>query len=248
MNRTVFVSGGSRGIGRALVLGAARAGYDVAFTWRSSEAAADEVLAACAEAAPERRVRAYPLDVRDADATEAVAERVLDDLGSVWGVVCNAGVSRNGLAFSLSDQDWREVLDTNLTGAFHVARAFLPELIGARGGRILFLGSITAPGATGQVAYAASKAGLLGLCGTLAREVGRKGVTANVVVPGYFETDMTREQVSASNHEFAHRFGPSGRGGEMAELTSTVLFLLSDGAAYVNGAQVPVTGGLDWVP
>lgn len=248
MKKVVFITGGSRGIGRALVLAAAEAGYDVAFTWRSAEEAAQDVVAACRDRAPERKVSAYQLDVRDAAATEAVAEQVLDDFDGVWGVVCNAGVSKNGMAFSLSDEDWRLVLETNLTGSFNTARAFLPELVAAKGGRILLFSSITAPGASGQIAYATSKAGLIGMGGTLAREYGRKGITTNVVIPGYFETDMTREQVSEANHTFAHSYGPMGRGGELSELSSTVLFLLSDAAGYINGASIPVTGGLDWVP
>lgn len=243
---TLFVTGGSRGIGAALVLDAARAGWDVAFTYVRHAEEAERVAAGARETG--RRVRAYALDVRDSAAVDAVADRVLADFDGVDAVVCNAGVSLNGLAYTLPDEDWRTVIDTNLTGSFHVCRAFLPELVARRGGRIVLVSSVTASGATGQAAYAASKAGLHGLGATLAKEYGQKGVTTNVVAPGYFDTDMTREGLSDDVAGFALRYCPARRLGELRELTRTILFLCGPDAAYVNGAVLPVTGGLDWAP
>jgi NAD(P)-dependent dehydrogenase (short-subunit alcohol dehydrogenase family) len=248
VRKTVFITGGSRGIGAALALSACRRGFDVALTYAQRAEQAEEVLRQAKELAPEAKARAYALDVRDSAAVDAVADRVLEDFGGVYAVIANAGVSLNGLAYSVTDADWRTVIDTNLTGTFFVCRAFLPEMVANREGRIVMLSSVTAPGASGQAAYAASKSGLSGLAGTLAREYGRRGITANILAPGYFETDMTREGVSPEKREFALRYSPAGRAGELGELCGAALFLLSEEAAYINGGTLRVTGGLGWVP
>jgi NAD(P)-dependent dehydrogenase (short-subunit alcohol dehydrogenase family) len=246
---------------------AVRAGWNVAFTCVANEDAAKAVVeaaeAAAAEASaaqaggagrvegggPAPRVRYWLLDVRDPAAVDAVADEVIEAFDGVHAVVCNAGVNLNGLAYAVQDEDWSTVIDTNLTGTFHVCRAFLPELVASRAGRILVMSSITAGGASGQIAYASSKAGLLGLARTLAKEYGPKGITTNVVVPGYFETDMTRgEGMAESLKDFAIQYCPLRRLGELDELARTILFLASDGAGFINGAVIPVTGGLDWAP
>jgi NAD(P)-dependent dehydrogenase (short-subunit alcohol dehydrogenase family) len=260
--RTLFITGGSRGIGAAVVMEAARTGWNVAFTYASREDAAKEVAAAARSAAEHASasgadganggaglVRYWSLDVRDSDAVDRVADEVIQEFDGVHAIVCNAGVNLNGLAYSVQDEDWRTVIDTNLTGTFHVCRAFIPELVAARRGRILVMSSITAEGASGQIAYASSKAGLQGLARTLAKEYGPKGVTTNVIVPGYFETDMTRgEAMSDTLKAFALEYCPVRRLGELDELARTILFLASDGAGFINGAVIPVTGGLDWAP
>ncbi len=243
-----FVTGGSRGIGEAIVLGAARAGHDVAFTYVTSQDRAQAVLQRARDLAPKGRFSAHRLDVRDAAAVEEVADLVLDDFGAVHAVVANAGVNRNGLAASLSDDDWREVIDTNLTGSFLVCRQLLPAMMANKLGRIVFVSSLGKGGVTGQAAYAASKAGLVGLSSTLAKEYGRKGITSNVVVPGFFDTDMTREGMSEANKEFWLRYCPVGRMGRLEEIANVVLFLASPEASYVNGETISITGGLDWAP
>lgn len=243
-----FVTGGSRGIGASIVLEAARAGHDVAFTYVTNRDAAQSVIERAREIAPKGRFFAYPLDVRDSRAVEDVGDLVLDDLGTVHAVVPNAGVNLNGLAVSLSDDEWSTVIDTNLTGSFYVCRQFLPAMMANKFGRIVFVSSLGKGGVTGQAAYAASKAGLLGLSSTLAKEYGRKGITSNVVVPGFFDTDMTREGMSESNKEFWLRYCPLGRMGELSEVAKVVLFLASEAASYVNGESLSITGGLDWAP
>jgi NAD(P)-dependent dehydrogenase (short-subunit alcohol dehydrogenase family) len=150
------------------------------------------------------------------------------------------------MAATMPDEDWQAVIDTNLSGAFYVARHFLPALFG--GGRIVFVSSISRLGTSGQANYAASKAGLIGLSGTLAKEYGRKGVTSNVIVPGVFDTDLTRGALSDELRDFWRRYCPSPRGGDLRDVSSLVLFLASDAAAFVNGQVIPVTGGLDWTP
>jgi len=149
---------------------------------------------------------------------------------------------------SMSDEEWRTVIDTNLTGAFYVCRQFLPTFLGGGFGRIILISSIGAHGVSGQANYAASKAGLLGLSAALAKEYGRKGITSNVVVAGFFDTDMTREGMSEANRSFWLKYCPVGRVGELGEVSKAVLFLASDAASFINGQTLGVTGGLDWAP
>lgn len=243
---TLFVTGGSRGLGRGIVQAALARGEHVAFTYRHGRDAAESLLAWSAAEAPGVRCRAYPLDVRDSSAVDQVAEQVLSDFDTVRAVVSNAGVLRNGLAANMSDQDWSVVLETNLTGGFFVARAFLPAFLSRRAGRFVFIGSIAQHGMSGQANYCASKAGLVGLAKALAKEYGRKNITANVVVPGFFDTDMTREKMNEDHKRFWTTYCPVGRMGELDEIARVVLFLASDDASFVNGQELPVTGGLDW--
>jgi len=244
----MFITGGSRGIGAALVVAAAREGWDVAFTYRTAEGPAREVAEQAKAARPKGTYGVFGLDVRDSAAVDDVADRVLDHLGGVDAVVCNAGVTHNELAYGMTDETWNHVLDTNLGGSFRVSRALLPELVAQRGGSIVMMSSVVSEGASGQAAYAASKAGLHGLASTLAKEYGPKGVRCNVVIPGYFETDMTREQMSGELREFATAYCPQRRMGELDELCNAVLFLAGPGSGFVNGAVLRVTGGLDWAP
>jgi 3-oxoacyl-[acyl-carrier protein] reductase len=247
-SRTVFISGGSRGIGQAVVLEAIKQGWQVAFSYVSNPQGAEDTIALAKEINPAAAIRAWALDVRDAKAVDAVADEVLNHFDGIDAVIPNAGVSVNGLAYSLTDADWSRVIDTNLSGAFYVCRAFLPELVANRWGRILFVSSIIAGGATGQVAYAASKAGLIGMATALAKEYGPKGITTNVVAPAYFATDMTRDTMSEGLVDYANKFCPLRRLGKLDELAQTMMFLLSDAAGYINGETIKVSGGLDWAP
>jgi NAD(P)-dependent dehydrogenase (short-subunit alcohol dehydrogenase family) len=244
---TFFVTGGSRGIGAAIVLAAARAGHDVAFTYVSNESAAHEVARQCAEIRP-GVYRAYRLDVRSSAEVEAVADRVLEDFEGVDVVVANAGINKNNLVVSMSDDEWSSVIETNLSGAFYVCRQFLPTFLANRTGRFILISSLGATGVSGQANYCASKAGLLGLSATLAKEYGKKGITSNVVSPGFFETDMTREGMSAANREFWIKYCPLGRLGELPEIAELVVFLASPAAGYINGQELRVNGGLGWAP
>ncbi|MFO0722484.1 MAG: SDR family oxidoreductase [Myxococcota bacterium] len=246
--KSVFITGGSRGIGRAFVLQAAREGWNVAFTWAHQGQAAMEVLAEARDLAPDRQFEAYELDVRNSPAVDALADTVIDRFGSIDAVIPNAGVNLNGLAYAVSNEDWSTVIDTNLSGSFYVCRAFLTEMVARRKGRILFLSSVTAEGASGQAAYAASKAGIVGLAKTLAKEYGPKNITTNVIIPGYFETDMTKDTMSSSLSEFAVTYCPLRRLGQLEELAKTMCFLIGDGAGFINGGEIRVTGGLDWAP
>ncbi len=197
---------------------------------------------------PVRRCLAYPLDVRDSTAVEEVGDRILEDLGGMDVVVNNAACNRPGLAATTSDEDWREVLETNLSGAFYVCRFFLPTFLAAGFGRFVHLSSVAMHGMTGEAAYAASKAGLVGLSATLGKEYGRKGITSNVLVLGCFETDMTRQKLSPENRHFWDQLCPTGRAGRLPEVAQAVLFLASAEAGFVNAQAIHLTGGMDWVP
>lgn len=243
-----FVTGGSRGIGEAIVLQTIREGHSVAFTYLESDKRAAEVVARAQAMRPDAQCRAYQLDVRSSQAVDQVGEQVLEDFETVDAVVANAGVNMNNLVVSMSDDEWQTVLQTNLTGSFYVCRQFLPTMIAKRFGRIVLISSLGYSGVSGQANYCASKAGLHGLCATLAKEYGRKGITANVVVPGFFDTDMTRDGMSESNKEFWLRYCPLGRMGALDEVAKLVTFLASGGAGFVNGQAIAATGGLDWAP
>jgi NAD(P)-dependent dehydrogenase (short-subunit alcohol dehydrogenase family) len=243
-----FVTGGSRGIGAAIVLQAARSGHDVAFTYVDDENAALDVVRKALEIRPDGRCRAYRLDVRKSPDVDKVGAEVLADFDSVEVVVTNAGINRNGLIVSMSDENWQNVIDTNLSGAFYVCRFFLPTFLTNRFGRFILISSLGAGGVSGQGNYAASKAGLLGLSGTLAKEYGKKGITSNVISPGFFETDMTRTEWSKENSKFWIEYCPLGRLGETPEIADLVMFLASPGAAFINGQNIRVNGGLDWAP
>lgn len=246
--QVLFITGGSRGIGAGIVQAAVARGFDVAFTYRERHDAARAVEAmACATAPDAVRCRAYQLDVRDAAAVECVGERVLDDFDTVHVVVANAAITHAGLAISTPDEAWRDVLDTNLTGAFYVARQFLPAFLANGFGRFIFMSSIAAQGMSGDAAYSASKAGLMGLSGALAKEYGRKGITSNALLLSLFETEMTLKELSHQNRQFYAEHCPAGRIGQVAEVAAAVLFLASAEASFVNGQALGVTGGLDWL-
>jgi 3-oxoacyl-[acyl-carrier protein] reductase len=243
-----FVTGGSQGLGAQFVVDAVEAGHEVAFTYLTSEAAAVQVVARAGALAPHVRCRAYPLDVRDSSAVERVADRVLADFDQIDAVVCNAGINRVGFAAHMSDQDWRDVIDTNLTGAFFVCREFLPPFLAQRSGRFIFISSVGMSGTTGQVGYSASKAGLMGLAQGLAKEYGAKNITSNALVLGLFDTPLSRATTTGKSVRFWTDICPARRLGRLSEFSGAVLFLASDRASFINGQMLHIDGGLPWVP
>lgn len=242
----IFITGGSRGIGKDLVFSALAQAQEVAFTFNNSAEQAQQIILEAKQYAPTRKCLAYQLDVKDSAAVENVVDKISEDFDSIDAVVCNAGINRNNLAFSMSNEEWQEVIDTNLTGAFYIIRQCLPVFLAAGKGRFVFLSSIAKDGMSGQINYSASKAGLVGLSGAIAKEYGRKGITSNVIVPGFFDTDMTRTTMSDGLKDFWMQHCPLKRMGELKELSEVILFLASDRASFVSGQVIPVTGGLDW--
>ncbi len=229
MNRVVLITGASRGIGAAIAEHFVGAGDTVVALSRSGEA-------------PAGVARALALDVADSSAVTEAVKSVVADFGPLDVLVANAGITRDGLAMRMSDEQWRDVLSVNLDGAFYSARAALASMVRARRGSIIFIGSISPfYGVPGQANYAAAKAGLVGLARSLAREVASRGVTVNVVAPGFVDTDMTSEL--ASKDEML-ALVPAGRIGVPADIAGVVGFLAGPDARYVTGTVLPVDGGL----
>jgi len=230
VSRVVLVTGGSKGIGRGIAVRLRDAGHRVAATYRSGDVPDGVLGVTC--------------DVTDPEQVEAAFASVEAQLGPVEIVVANAGITRDTLLMRMSDEDWETVIGTNLTGAFRVARRAARPMIRARFGRIVFISSVVGQlGSAGQVNYAASKSGLVGLARSLARELGSRGVTANVVAPGFIETDMTAELSEDLKGKYAEQI-PLGRMGTVDDIAATVEFLVGDGAGYISGALIPVDGGL----
>jgi 3-oxoacyl-[acyl-carrier protein] reductase len=241
---TVLVTGGSRGIGRAVVEALAAAPHGggpeaaVAFTWHSREEAARQV-----EAATGGRARAFQLDLRDRARPDELIAEVEEACGPLVGLVNNAGERREALLAMMSDEDWEAVLDVNLGGLFRCCRAALRGMLVRRRGAIVNIASLSAlHGVAGQAAYAASKAGILGLTRALAREVGKRQVRVNAVVPGFVATDLTASVPAAA--AAALRGGECLPGGTSAgAVAEAVLFLLSDRAAAITGQTLVVDAG-----
>ena len=230
MGRSVLVTGGSRGIGLAIARAFTDAGDDVAVTSRSGQAPDGLFAVAC--------------EVTDPASVEEAFTAVEARNGPVEVLVANAGITHDTLLLRMSEQDWSTVLDTNLGGAFRVAKRASKSMLRARRGRLIFVSSVVGlTGSAGQANYAASKAGLVGLARSLARELGSRSITANVVAPGFVDTDMTAVLTPERRDEIVAQV-PLGRYASTQEVAGVVRFLASPEAAYITGAVIPVDGGL----
>jgi 3-oxoacyl-[acyl-carrier protein] reductase len=230
MSRHVIVTGASRGIGAAIAQHFVDLGDTVVGFSRSGEAPAG-----CA--------RAVALDVADSTAVNEATKAAVEAFGPVGVAVANAGVTRDGLALRMSDEQWHEVIRTNLDGAFYTARAALASMVRARAGSIVFVGSVSPfMGVPGQANYAAAKAGLVGLARSLAKEVASRSITVNVVAPGLIDTDMTTDL--GASREAMTAMIPLGHAGQPSDIAGVVGFLAGNHARYITGSVLVVDGGL----
>ena len=240
-NQIAVVTGAGRGIGRAIALKFANEGADVVVVSRTAENSgkvANEVRALG------RKAWAHAVDVADATAVNAAAEKILTECGKVDILVNNAGVTRDGLLMRMSDADWDAVLNTNLKGAFLVTKAFSRSMIKQRSGRIINISSVIGLiGNAGQCNYAASKAGLIGFTQSCARELASRSITVNAIAPGFIETDMTSELKEEMKTELLKRI-PLGIFGQADDIAGAALFLAGPSARYVTGQVLTVDGGM----
>ena len=230
MNSLALVTGGNRGIGLAIAKALKSAGHDVVVTYRSGPAPVG-----------------FNAVLMDVTSTESV-DNAFDSIESQWGVpeiiVANAGITKDGLVMRMSDADFEDVINANLTGAFRVARRATRGLLKLKRGRLIFVGSVVgAVGSAGQVNYASSKSGLVGMARSFAREIGSRGITSNVIAPGFVETDMTATLDEKRRTEIAGSV-PLGRFCSAEEIANAVAFIASPQASYITGALIPVDGGL----
>ncbi len=230
MSRSVLITGGNRGIGRAIAEAFLAQGDQVAVTTRNGGAPDGALDLRC--------------DITDPAAVDAAFAAAEEAHGPIEILVANAGITKDTLLLRMTEDDWSDVIDTNLTGAFRLAKRASKSMLRQRKGRIIFISSVVGLlGSAGQTNYAASKAGLVGMARSIARELGSRNITANVVAPGFVETDMTAVLDDEQKNSILGQI-PLGRYATPDEIAATVTWLASDGAAYVTGAVIPVDGGL----
>mgnify|MGYP000688688416 FL=1 len=230
MSSVALVTGGNRGIGLAVAHSLAAAGHDVVVTYRSGSAPTG-----------------FKSVIMDVTSTESV-DKAFDEIEAQWGIpeiiVANAGITKDGLVMRMSDEDFESVINANLTGAFRVSKRATKGLLKLKRGRLIFIGSVVGGvGAAGQVNYSASKSGLVGMARSFARELGSRGITANVIAPGFVETDMTADLDEKRRSDIAAQV-PLGRFCSAEEIADVVAFIASPQASYITGAIIPVDGGL----
>jgi 3-oxoacyl-[acyl-carrier protein] reductase len=240
--KSAVVTGGSRGIGRAVVLRLARQGADVCFSYRGNEAAARQT-AADVEALGRQAIR-HQGDVTQQESADALVKAALEAFGKVDILVNNAGITRDDLIMRMSPENWRDVLETNLFGAFYTTKAVTRPMLKAKSGRIINMSSVSGQaGQMGQANYSSAKAGLIGLTKATARELASRGITCNAVAPGFVLTELTRDLPEDLQAQITERT-PLGRFGTVEEIADAVAFLVSDEAAFITGQVLAVDGGL----
>ncbi len=228
--RTVLVTGGNRGIGRAIAEEFVKQGHRVAVTVRSGSGP-DGALSVTA-------------DMTDATSLDAAIAQVEEKLGPIEVLVANAGITKDTLLMRMTDEDFEDVINTNLTGSFRVLQRVTKGMMKAKFGRVIFVGSVVALlGSAGQVNYSASKAALVGMARSITRELGGRGITANVVAPGFIDTDMTAVLPEETIAQYKKNI-PAGRFAAPEEVAKVITWLASDDASYISGAVIPVDGGL----
>lgn len=242
VGKVALVTGGSRGIGRAIALKVAENGADVAINYAGNTAAAEEVKAAIEQMG--RKALLIQCSVADTDGVQAMVNQVVKELGRLDILVNNAGITRDGLLMRMKEADWDDVMNTNLKGVYNCSKAVMRTMMKQKSGRIVNMASVVGEmGNAGQANYAAAKAGVIGFTKSLAKEVASRGITVNAIAPGFIATDMTRVLSDDQKAEMARTI-PLGRAGQPEDVANAVLFLASEGAAYITGQVLNVDGGM----
>ena len=242
MTRTALVTGSSRGLGRAMALELAQKGHNVAVHYVRSAEPAEEVARRARDAGAKAEV--FSADIKDPGACQALVKEVNETFGGLDILVNNAGITKDGLAMRMKAQDWTDVIDTDLSSAFHLTKAALRGMVRSKWGRVVNISSVVGiMGNVGQANYVTAKAGLLGLTKALAKEYGGKGITVNAVAPGFIASDMTGDLSDDLKARYLEQI-PAGRFGSPEEVAKVIAFLASEDAAYVNGQTLAVDGGM----
>lgn len=242
VGKVALVTGGSRGIGRAIALKLAENGADVAINYAGNTAAAEEVKAAIEQMG--RKALLIQCSVADTNGVQAMVNQVVKELGRLDILVNNAGITRDGLLMRMKEADWDDVMNTNLKGVYNCSKAVMRTMMKQKSGRIVNMASVVGEmGNAGQANYAAAKAGVIGFTKSLAKEVASRGITVNAIAPGFIATDMTSVLSDDQKAEMARTI-PLGRAGQPEDVANAVLFLASEGAAYITGQVLNVDGGM----
>lgn len=242
VGKVALVTGGSRGIGRAIALKLAENGADVAINYAGNTAAAEEVKAAIEQMG--RKALLIQCSVADTDGVQAMVNQVVKELGRLDILVNNAGITRDGLLMRMKEADWDDVMNTNLKGVYNCSKAVMRTMMKQKSGRIVNMASVVGEmGNAGQANYVAAKAGVIGFTKSLAKEVASRGITVNAIAPGFIATDMTSVLSDDQKAEMARTI-PLGRAGQPEDVANAVLFLASEGAAYITGQVLNVDGGM----
>ena len=241
-NKVAFVSGASRGIGKGIVLKLADYGANVAFTYRSSQAEAEEIVKQLE--AKGIQAKAYQSNAADYQQTEAIINQVITDFGALDVIVNNAGITKDNLLMRMTEEAWDDVINTNLKSVFNVVKAAQRQLLKQRSGSIINISSVVGiSGNAGQANYAASKAGMIGVTKSIAKELGSRGVRCNAIAPGFIETEMTQDLNEEQKKMWLENI-PLKRGGTPEDVAELVAFLGSDASSYITGQVISICGGM----